>query len=208
MQPRIIAILILVPFSILTIAAVAADGADGFAAAITLNLTALQIWLDLVIAMVFWCFWVMRDAREAGRNGIPWVISGLIVGAFAPLLYMLVYQRWPASSPAQPVGESSASTRRTLGVVVLALFGALTAAALISDGTDVPAVITATLSNLQIWVDLVIMIVLWLVWMVKDARANARNPWGWVVFALVLGSFAPLFYLVVYGRWPASHNTA
>ena len=169
MNLRTLAILILVPFTGLTAAAFVSDGSGGFAQAITHNLTSLQIWLDLVIAMLFWCGWVMRDARASGRSGLPWAIGALIVGAFAPLVYMIVQQRWPASAQPDAAAEPDQPTRRrSVAAVVFVLFAALTVAALYTDGTDVPGVVTRTLSNLQIWVDLVIVIVLWLAWMFKD----------------------------------------
>lgn len=205
MNLRQVAILALIPFSALTMYAFIADGVNGFPNAITHDLSSLQIWVDLVIAMIFWCAWVLRDAAAAGRSGAPWVVGALIVGAFAPLLYMIVYQRWPASSAAKQLNGDQPGRRRAGGAIVLLLFGALTVIALATDGTDIPAVVTRTWSNLQIWVDLVIAIVIWLAWMLKDAKRAGRNPWGWVVFALLLGAFAPLVYLVMYGRWPASH---
>ncbi len=206
MNPRTFAIVILVPFSVLTVWSVIADGTGGFPAAITHNYTSLQIFFDLVIAMIFWCAWVLKDARKHGRNGWPWVIAGLIFGAFSPLIYMVVHQRWPASvatSGAQETAE--AGQRRAFGVVSILFLGALTAAALLVDGTDITATISNSWSNVQIWVDLVIMILIWIVWMVNDARQAGRNPWGWVVLALLIGSFSPLIYLLLYGRWPASH---
>ena len=190
----------------LTVAALVNDGSGGFQAAITHNLTSLQIWVDLVIAVVIWCVWLLWDARETGRNPWPWIIAALIVGCFSPLLYAIVYQRWPASQIVSHQDQNApAGWRRGMAGLVLVLFTGLTAMALIVDGTDVAATVTRTWSNIQIWFDLVIAMVFWMGWMIKDARRAGRNPWGWVVFGAVLGSFAPLVYLLMYGRWPASH---
>ena len=199
------AIIALIPFAALTILAMVADGTNGFPNAITYNLISLQIWLDLVLAMVIWCAWLVPEARAAGRNPWPWIVGALIFGAFVPPIYIIVYERWPASPGAQN-GGGSATSRRVGATVAFALFALLTIAALVVDGTDVPGVVMHSWSNVQIWVDLVIMIVFWLAWLMQDARANGRNPWGWVVFALILGSFAPLLYQALHSRWPASHN--
>ncbi|MEM7019430.1 MAG: hypothetical protein AAF512_19090 [Pseudomonadota bacterium] len=210
MNLRITAILILLPFTALTIMAIVTDGPNGFPNAIMHDLLSFQIWFDLVIAMIFWCAWVLKDAKSDGRNGIPWVIAALLIGAFAPLLYMVMYQRWSAS-PAQSTSASStesASRLRMISAFVFVLLGVITAAALIIDGTDIPAVVMRTWSNIQIWVDLVIVMVLWLAWMIKDAQQSGRNPWGWVILALAIGSFSPLLYTAIHGRWPASHPPA
>ena len=206
-SPRTGAILVLIPFTALTAMAIVGDGTMGFPNAIFHNLTSFQIWLDLVIAVLIWCAWLVPEARAAGRNPWPWIVGALLFGAFSPLIYVAVYQRWPASPKAR-AAEAPASVGRAAAGSVFALLAALTVAALVADGTNVPAVVTHSWSNIQIWVDLVIMVVFWLAWMFQDARAAGRNPWGWVIFALILGSFSPLLDQMVYGRWPASHPAA
>lgn len=207
MNLRLVAILIIAPFAVLTAAAIALDE-NGFQDAIFHSLTSFQIWFDLVIAMVFWCAWVLKDTKDTGFVGWVWVIGALIFGAFVPLIYMILYQRWPASPSASSQATGDEEAPRTVALIVFVLFAALTAAAVVVDGTDVPGAVTRTWSNIQIWVDLLIMIVFWLAWMFKDARQSGTNPWGWIVFALILGSFSPLLYAIVYRRWPASHPVA
>ena len=51
-------------------------------------------------------------------------------------------------------------------------------------------------ATLQVMFDLVISVLLLCVWMVKDARAQGRNPWPFVGIALVLGSIGPMCYLL------------
>ncbi|MEM7134336.1 MAG: DUF2834 domain-containing protein [Chloroflexota bacterium] len=86
---------------------------------------------------------------------------------------------------------------RTLIIVTLILFGALTAAALWYDGLlGIFASIISSFGSAQIYVDLVIAIVLINVWIWRDAKARGRNPWPWIVAALVVGSFSPLVYLL------------
>ena len=86
---------------------------------------------------------------------------------------------------------------RALIIIVLALFGALTAAALWHHGYW--GIIGPHFQNFgagQVFADLVIALTLAMVWMWRDARAMGRNPWPWMVATLALGSFGPLVYLL------------
>jgi hypothetical protein len=206
-QLRIGAIGALIALGIPTVMAVATGGNNAFPDAITYNLTSLQIWVDLVIGMLFWIVWLLQDARANGRNPWGWLIASLIVGSFSPLLYLLVYERWKAS-PLERTEPANRTMGRVIGGIVTLAFTGLTVAALMNDGTDVPATVMHSWANFQIWLDLVIIIVFWIFWMIKDAQAAGRNPWGWVVLALIAGSFSPLLYLIVYGRWPGSDTVA
>ncbi len=49
---------------------------------------------------------------------------------------------------------------------------------------------------LQLLLDLVIMAWFAVRWMVRDARAAGRNPWPFVAATVVVGSIAPLIYVV------------
>lgn len=51
-------------------------------------------------------------------------------------------------------------------------------------------------AGVQVLVDLVIALSLFLVWMFRDAKSSGRNPWPWLVITLALGSFGPLLYLL------------
>lgn len=198
------AILTLGLFSILTAVAIVIDGPNGFPEAITHSQMTLQIWLDLVIVAVFWCAWVIKDARAEGRSPWLWVVGTLLFGALVPLIYVIRHGKWPASEiQSQPSDNSS--RRRIVCAIVLGLFAIQTVLALIGAGGDPTGDITRSWSNIQIFIDLVIMIVFWIAWMVKDARRNGRSPWIWTLSALITGSFSPLLYLLVNGRWPASH---
>jgi hypothetical protein len=48
----------------------------------------------------------------------------------------------------------------------------------------------------QVFADLVIALSLAMLWMVKDAKKTGRNPTGWILLTLTLGSFGPLIYLL------------
>lgn len=82
-------------------------------------------------------------------------------------------------------------------LAVILAFGALSAMALMEAGY-----IGVFLGPLQSWAgtqvltDLVIVCVLAIIWMVRDAKTSGVNPWPFVVLTLVAGSFGPLFYLV------------
>ena len=87
--------------------------------------------------------------------------------------------------------------QRTLLIVTLVLFGALTAAALWQHGYwGIIAPHFQTFGGGQVLTDLVIALTLVMVWMWRDAKATGRNVWSWIVITLVLGSFGPLIYLL------------
>lgn len=86
---------------------------------------------------------------------------------------------------------------RTLLVLTLAVFGALSAVALWQHGyLGLFEQAFASWAGLQVLADLVIALALVMVWMWRDARASGRNVWPWIVATLALGSFGPLGYLL------------
>jgi hypothetical protein len=87
--------------------------------------------------------------------------------------------------------------QRTLLVVTLVLFGALSAAALWQHGYfGIFALHFQTFGGAQVLTDLVIALVLVMVWMWRDAKASGRNVWPWIAITLAFGSFGPLLYLL------------
>lgn len=90
------------------------------------------------------------------------------------------------------------STVRTIVLITLVLFGVLTAIALWVDGiTGIFGSIVSSWGSLQIYVDLFIALTFIMVWMYRDAKAQGRNPWLWIVATLAVGAFSPLIYLLV-----------
>lgn len=87
--------------------------------------------------------------------------------------------------------------RRILILIVLALFGALTAVALSQHGYwGIIEPQFRTFGAGQVFADLVIALTLVMMWVWRDARSRGRNPWPWLVATVVLGSFGPLVYLL------------
>jgi len=88
---------------------------------------------------------------------------------------------------------------RLLGlIVVIGLFGALSALALLDVGYwGIIAPHFQSWGEGQVLADLVILAALACMWMVPDARARGISPWPFVIATLVAGSFGVLFYLVV-----------
>ena len=87
--------------------------------------------------------------------------------------------------------------QRSLLVITLILFGALSAAALWQHGyLGIFALHFQTFGGAQVLADLVIALVLVMVWMWRDAQATGRNVWPWILATLALGSFGPLVYLL------------
>ncbi len=92
---RIILILILVAFSILSIIALSRHGYFGL---IDLrHLGSAQVFADLVIMLGLAMVWIWRDAKALGRNPWPWMIATPVMGSLAVLVYLIL--RKPAIRP-------------------------------------------------------------------------------------------------------------
>jgi len=90
------------------------------------------------------------------------------------------------------------SARLVVLVVVMILFGVLTALALMDVGYfGILRPHFQSWGGAQVFVDLVIVGILSCAWMVSDSRHSGLNPWPFVVVTVVAGSFGPLLYLAV-----------
>lgn len=86
---------------------------------------------------------------------------------------------------------------RPLLLAVLVAFGALTAVALWQHGYwGIFLPLIRSSAGLQVLVDLVIALGLFLAWMWPDARSQGRSPWPWALLTLVTGSIGALLYLL------------
>lgn len=101
------------------------------------------------------------------------------------------------------------STRALALLLIIVLFGALSAVALLDVGyVGIIAPHFTSWGEGQVLADLVIMCVLGCIWMVLDARTRGMNAWPFVILTLVAGSFGPLVYLLVRERRSASPSRA
>jgi drug/metabolite transporter (DMT)-like permease len=90
---RTLALVLLVPFGLLTVYAVMQVGYVGIFDYPRHSPAGWQVFADLVVALVLVMVWMVRDARRLGRNPWPWVVGTLLTGSISPLLYL-------ATSPA------------------------------------------------------------------------------------------------------------
>jgi hypothetical protein len=87
--------------------------------------------------------------------------------------------------------------QRIVLTTTLSAFLTLTAVALWQQGYwGIIAPHFQSSGGAQVFVDLVIALSLFLVWMWRDAKATGRNPWPWLALTLVAGSIGPLIYLL------------
>lgn len=101
------------------------------------------------------------------------------------------------------------SSRLLVLVGVVAAFGALSAVALLDVGyLGIIEPHFQSWGGGQVFADLVILAVLAVLWMVKDARERELNAWPFVVITLFAGSLGPLFYLIARELRQTARRTA
>jgi cadmium resistance protein CadD (predicted permease) len=86
---RLLLVITLILFGILSAAAVWQHGLLGIFAPIFQSLAAAQIFVDLLIALTLVMLWIWHDARAIGRNPWIWIVATLATGSFGPLIYLL-----------------------------------------------------------------------------------------------------------------------
>ena len=89
MNTRTLAIIILIPFTLLTVYAVAEVGYIGIFDYHRHSPAGWQVITDLVIALLLVLTWLIPEAKRAGRNPWPWVAITLFAGSIGPLLYLV-----------------------------------------------------------------------------------------------------------------------
>ena len=92
---KILIVVTLIAFGALTGVAVWHEGVTGIFASVTRSYGSMQIFADLVIALVLVMVWMWHDAKASGRNVWPWLGLTLLAGAFGPLLYLLTRKTQP-----------------------------------------------------------------------------------------------------------------
>lgn len=84
-----VAWILLVPFTLLTIYAIAEVGYIGIFEYHRHSPAGWQVFVDLVVALSLVLFWLIGDARRAGRNPWPWVVITVFFGSIGPLTYLV-----------------------------------------------------------------------------------------------------------------------
>ena len=88
MNTRNLAIVLLIPFTALSIQALIDVGYVGVLQHQMQNSAGVQVFVDLAIALTLILTWMIPEAKRKGRNPWPWVVVTLIAGSFGPLLYL------------------------------------------------------------------------------------------------------------------------
>lgn len=82
--------LVLLAFAGLSGLALLEHGYWGIFAHQFLNSAGWQVLADLVIVCLLAMLWMIQDARRSGRMVWPYLLVTLFLGAFGPLLYLLL----------------------------------------------------------------------------------------------------------------------
>ncbi len=91
MKPiKLLALVLLVPFTILSVYAVLQVGYWGIFDYHRYSPAGWQVFADLVICVVLLMSWMISDAKKKGRNVIPYLVVSVFLGSFGPLLYVLL----------------------------------------------------------------------------------------------------------------------
>jgi hypothetical protein len=98
MNMRTLAILMLIPFSALSLYAIWDVGYWGIFDYHRHSSAGWQVFTDLVVALVLVLTWLIPEAKKAGKNPWPWVALTLFLGSIGPLLY-LALNKEQANSP-------------------------------------------------------------------------------------------------------------
>ncbi|MEM7083934.1 MAG: hypothetical protein AAF465_14490 [Pseudomonadota bacterium] len=89
MRPiKLLAIVLLIPFSVLSVYAVQQVGYFGIFDYHRHSPAGWQVFSDLVIAILLIMVWMIRDARKTNRTVWPFILASLTLGSIGPLLYL------------------------------------------------------------------------------------------------------------------------
>ncbi|QUY42974.1 hypothetical protein HRE53_14480 [Acaryochloris sp. 'Moss Beach'] len=84
-----IALIILMPFTLLSGYAMTQVGYLGILDYHRYSPAGWQVFTDLGIALVLVLSWLIPEARKSNRNPWPWVLVTVFTGSFGPLLYLI-----------------------------------------------------------------------------------------------------------------------
>ncbi len=88
MTKKTLAIILLIPFSVLSAYAVFKVGYFGIIDYHRYSSAGWQVFADLIIACVLILTWLVPEAKRKGRNPWPFVVATVFLGSFGPLLYL------------------------------------------------------------------------------------------------------------------------
>lgn len=89
-QRKILALVLGIPFTALTVYAVMQVGYVGIFDYHRHSPAGWQVFADLVVALALVISWMLVDARKSGRNVWPYVVATLFLGSLGPLAYLLM----------------------------------------------------------------------------------------------------------------------
>lgn len=89
-KKRMLALGLIVPFTVLSVYAVMQVGYWGLIDYQRYSPAGWQVLADLVIAIVLAASWMIADARRTGRTVWPYLLVCLFLGSFGPLAYLLL----------------------------------------------------------------------------------------------------------------------
>lgn len=84
-----LALVALVPFTVFSLWVVATRGYTGFLVLAGRDAWALQMLIDLALALVIGVRWMRADARRRGIASWPYVLATVLVGSIGLLAYYL-----------------------------------------------------------------------------------------------------------------------
>jgi Terpene cyclase DEP1 len=96
---KTVLVLVLIPFSILSAAALWQVGYLGIWTGQFANYGTWQVLADLVVAVSLAMYWMWLDAQKTGRNPWPWLLLSLVAGSFGPLLYLVTRKALAEDAP-------------------------------------------------------------------------------------------------------------
>ncbi|MCX4242931.1 hypothetical protein [Paraliomyxa miuraensis] len=81
-------LLVAIAFTVYSCLVVAEHGYFGFLEVASREPWALQMLIDLSIALLLVSSWIAVDARRRQRAAWPWLVGTLLLGSIAPLWYL------------------------------------------------------------------------------------------------------------------------
>jgi len=97
MSRRSIAIVIIIPFTLLSVYAVYKVGYIGIFDYHLHSPAGWQVFVDLVIACALLLLWLIPEAKARGINPWPFVLITVFLGSFGPLAYLFMHGAKPVS---------------------------------------------------------------------------------------------------------------